>query len=286
MNILLIGHRGYLGSGLHAWFSHRHRVVGWDKDEDLFKLDANVLRQNRIDVVVNMSVMADRHSTRFLIDTPCDTVNVGGARHLAQILAGTDIMWIQMSTREVLGPVYTENDVEKTEAGYRPRFLVDENRPYAPANFYARSKIMAEFISESHPRSNILRLSTGYTDFDHTAASWVLVLLKNIAAGRPVSLTRGGEQFRDPVHTDDLGHLMELLYEKGVAGEKLHVGGGSENLISLREFVRCADPSAAIQETPGGDFGFAFDIARAHRLTGWQPSVRVRERIPHLMSTL
>ena len=280
MNILLIGHRGYLGKGLHNFFHRRHRVIGWDVQEDMFQLTPEILAKENIELVINLAVAADRKSPTFREGELTERINVGGARHLAKILKGTQIPWIQMSTREVLGPIYRESDVTRDAAGYHPKFLVAEEAAYLPPNFYGKSKVIAEFVSESHPFSNVIRLTTCYTDFDHPAGNWVVSLVKSAVQKRPVTLTQGGWQFRDPLHVDDLGRLMELLVEKKVSGEKIHAGGGEQNLITLREFVQRVDPQVAIQEAPGGDFGFAFDNRKATRLTGWQPAVLVRERIP------
>jgi nucleoside-diphosphate-sugar epimerase len=280
MNILLIGHEGYLGRGLHSYLSRKHRVIGWDKKEDLFNLDAATLARENVEMLINLSVMADRQGRGFALDSPCDRVNVGGARHIAGILKGSEISWIQMSTREVLGPVYGAKDVTKTKLGLRPKWLVSEEQPYAPVNFYGKSKIMSEFISESHPYSAVIRLTTCYTDYDHPAGNWVVSLVRAAVQGQPVGLTRGGEQFRDPLHIDDLGRLMELIHQKKAFGEKYHAGGGRKNLISLKEFVRLAEPEVKIRKTAGGDYGFAFDIRKAEKLTGWRPEILVRDRIP------
>ena len=280
MKIVLIGHEGYLGRGLFAYLARQNQVFGWDKKEDLFNLDAAYLARQGIDMVINLSVVADRQSAIFRVGEPTDTINVGGARHLAKILKGSEITWIQMSTREVLGPVYRREDVVETKAGFRGKFLVGEAAPYAPFNFYGKSKIMAEFISESHPYSNVIRLTTCYTDYDHPAGNWVVSLVRAAVQGKPVKLTQGGLQFRDPLHVDDLGRLMELLREKKVAGQKIHAGGGDSNMISLLEFVKIANPDVKVEAAPGGDFGFAFDIAKAAQLTGWAPQILVRERIP------
>jgi|SRR5882724_4288539 len=280
MNILLIGHEGYLGRGLHAYLARRHRVIGWDRKEDLFNLDAATLARENVEMLINLSVMADRQGRAFSLDSPCDRVNVGGVRHVAGILSGSEISWIQMSTREVLGPVYGPKDVTRTKAGLRPKWLVDEEQPYAPANFYGKSKVMAEFISEAHPHSAVIRLTTCYTDYDHAAGNWVVALIRAAVQGKPVTLTRGGEQFRDPLHVDDLGRLMELIHEKKAFGQKYHAGGGRSNLISLKEFVRVADPKVKILKATGGDYGFAFDNRKATQLTGWKPEILVRDRIP------
>jgi nucleoside-diphosphate-sugar epimerase len=286
MRILLIGHQGYLGAGLLSYFNRHHDAIGWDRQEDLFNLTATFLARERIDLLINLAVAADRTSSTFVVDAPTDKVNVQGARHLAKVLKGTEVAWFQMSTREVLGPVYNQHDVVETDAGYRPKFLVKEDFPYAPQNYYGKSKIVAEFISESHPRSDVIRLSTGYTDFDHPASNWVLALIRAALSGKPVSLTRAGLQFRDPLHTDDLGRLMELLFEKQVFLQKIHAGGGNENVISLREFVRIANPQAMIETVSGGDYGFAFDIGKATSLTGWRPKIQVRERIGVLVQNI
>jgi len=126
MKILLIGHKGYLGRGLHQYFKNNNEVVGWDVEDDLFTLTSDFLVKEKIEMVVNLSVVADRKSRVFIAGEMTDHINVGGARHLATILKGTEIMWIQMSTREVLGPVYTIDDVIVTDKGYSPKFLVNE----------------------------------------------------------------------------------------------------------------------------------------------------------------
>ena len=280
MNILLIGHEGYLGRSLLAYLSRIHRVIGWDKKEDIFQLNGSILARENIEVLINLSVMAEVQHKNFEIDTPSDEVNVMGARHIARILKGSQIAWFQFSTREVLSPVYSPDDVVKTDAGYRPKFLVDEGAPYAPRNRYGKSKIIAEFISESHPCSNVIRLSTPYNDNYHPTGGLILQLVKTVVEGRPVTLTRGGEQFRDPLHTDDLARLMEQLYDRKVFGEKIHAGGGEKNFISLREIVQLADPQVKIVQAAGGDYGFAYDIRKARELSGWEPRVLVRERIP------
>lgn len=279
-NILLIGHEGYLGRGLYSFLSRGHRVIGWDKKEDLFKLDASTLARERIELLINLAVIADRGTGAFKVDTPGDQVNVAGARHLAGILKGTGISWIQISTREVFGPVLKATDVTKTKSGLRPKWLISEEQPFAPTNPYGKSKLMGEFVSETHPQSAVIRLSTCYTNYDHPAGNWVVSLIKAAVHGKPVTLTRGGEQFRDPLHIDDLGRLMLLIHEKKAFGKKFNAGGGRKNLISLKEFVRVADPEVKIQRAKGGDYGFAFDNRKATKLTGWKPTILVRDRIP------
>lgn len=285
MKILILGHEGYIGRGLMDYFARKYQVIGWDKKEDLFQLSTCFLVREKIDVLVNLSLMADRSSAKYQIDTPGDHVNVEGARHLARILKGTKVKWFQFSTREVLGPVYTENDVKKTKWGYRPKFLVDETQPLRPINPYGKSKVMAEIISESHPYSNVIRLTTGYTDHDQPGG-WVIQLARAVCNDKQVKLSNGGDQFRDPVHTNDIACLIEKISEKEIYGEIFHAGGGSNNLISLKEFVTIIDPGVKIEKTEGGDFGFAFNIEKANKLTSWVPQVCIRKKALQLANII
>lgn len=280
MKILLIGHKGYLGRGLNEYFKRKNEVIGWDIEEDIFSLTTDFLLKERIEMIVNLAVAVDRKTPNYEVNSISDHVNVDGARHLVSILKGTEITWIQMSTREVLGPIYTAEDVISTENGYRPKFLVKEESPYVPFNLYGKSKIISEFISESHPYSNVIRLTTCYTDYDHPAGNWVVSLVRAAVNNKPVTLTQGGLQFRDPLHTDDLGRLMELLHEKKIYGHKIHAGGGNQNMICLKDFILKANPRANIENISGGDFGFAFDITKANELTGWNPQILVLDKIP------
>lgn len=279
MNILLIGHQGYLGSGLHAYLAPRHPVTGWGSRENLFSLSAAVLARESVEVIVNCAVRMDRISTAYQIPSPSDEVNVGGARHLASILKGSDILWFQISTKDVYGPVYGPGSILKVKAGYRPRFFVDDDRPLAPETVYAKSKLMAEFVSQSHARSNVIRLASCYTDFDHPRGNWVVNMIKAALDRRPVPVARDGRQFRDPLHVDDLGRLIERMAERNIVGQTLNAGGGRRNLVSIREFLHWVDPEARMEKIAGGDYGFAFSNRRARRLAGWSPRILFRERV-------
>ena len=280
MKIVLIGHRGYIGIGLNRYLTNNHDVVGWDIEEDIHKLTRDFLEENNINALINLAVIDARGSVNYQINTLAERVTIDGARHIANILSGSEISWFQLSTREVFGPVFGIDDVNLTESGYRPKFLVNEDFPFAPTNFYGKSKLVAEFISESHDKSNIIRLTTGYTDFENRIGGWMTGLVKSTLNIGEVTLTRGGLQFRDPLHTDDLGRLIEKLFENKIYGQKINAGGGSENLLSLNEFVKLVDPNVKVISADGGDYGFAFDVSKAFKLVGWKPQVLLRDKVP------
>ena len=53
-----------------------------------------------------------------------------------------------------------------------------------------------------------------------------------------------------------------------------------EDRVSLLEFVRRANSQVKIEKAPGGDYGFAFDSSKPKKLTGWEPQILIRDKIP------
>jgi len=44
----------------------------------------------------------------------------------------------------------------------------------------------------------------------------------------PISISHNGKQFRDPLHTDDLGRLIERIILKKLYGNTFNAGGDPE----------------------------------------------------------
>lgn len=283
MNILVIGNEGYIGVGLSACLGRRHRVFGWSRSQNLLKLHRSWLEQQEIDLVVNCAAVMERQGTVYNVAAASHQVNVEGVAHLVNIMKGTAIRLIQISTKDVFGQVYTADNIVDTVAGYRPRFLVNERQPFSPESVYAKSKLMSEYISESHPRASVIRLSTCYTEMFHWRGNWMMRFIRNALKGDPLDVTLNGKQFRDPLHVNDLGRLIEAVVVRDAFPLKINAGGGEGNVISLAEFIEAIGVPARVVFVPGGDYGFAFDNGLATSSTGWNPRLLVRERLPEMV---
>ena len=280
MNILLLGHEGYVGAGLFRYLSKYHQVIGWGRERDICSLNASIIADLKVTAVVNCAAIMDRRTSDFVIDSESDRVNVGGARALVSALEDRDIKLIQISTKDVFGSVYSRNDVEEEQYCYKPKFLVDDSQPFAPETIYAKTKLMSEFIVESHPQTVVIRLSSCYTDFDHHRGSWVVNIMKALLQRKPVTVTNTGKQFRAPLNADDLGRLIDCVLESEHWGVKINVGGGSDNIVSILQYIRMISPEAEMIETAGGDYGFAFNNRLAGELFGWKPQIPFASRVP------
>lgn len=280
MRILLIGHEGYVGSGLFHYLNRQHEVTGWGRQDDIYRLSSSILEDSKIKAVINCAAIIERTTSKFMAGSESDRVNIGGARALVNALKNRDIKLIQISTKDVFGSVYSRCDVEEENESYKPKFLVDDNHPFAPETIYAKTKLISEFIVESHPETVVIRLSSCYTDFYHHRGNWVVKITKDLLDGKPVTVTNNGKQFRDLLHVDDLGELIERVLESKHLGVKINAGGGPENTFSIRQVIGMIDPAVKIIETEGNDFGFTFNNRLAGELFGWKPRIAFRTRLP------
>jgi nucleoside-diphosphate-sugar epimerase len=289
MKVLLIGHEGYVGSRLYEELKAQgHLVKGWGSKENLFSLEARRIQELGIEAVVNCAAAFDRKSERLLAGSPSDWVNVEGVRHLVECLAGTRTRLVQISTKDVFGPVYGPADVIVEERRNLPRFLVDDDHPFRPRTAYGKSKLMGEYMTESHAFSTVIRLSTVYTEDAHRNMGWIGRMCSAYLAGERLRLSGDGKQFRDALHVSDLaeliGRVLSAPAEK-VGGVKLNAGGGPASTFSLLEFVELLSQGgnpAGVDFTPFEDLGFAFSNRVARELLGWSPRQVLRDRLPVL----
>jgi CDP-paratose 2-epimerase len=161
--------------------------------------------------------------------------------------------------------------------------LVNESQPFQPRTVYAKTKLMGEFIAESHPKTTIVRLSSGYTSQPHRRGNWILHFCRAAKAGSPVQITGSGKQLRDLLHANDLGRLLLLLQEKSAWGHKLNAGGGIANAFSVVEVLDMIDPSLPRKFVPGGDLGYVTDNSLARQLVGWEPALSFQAELALLL---
>jgi nucleoside-diphosphate-sugar epimerase len=272
MKILLTGHEGYLGSRLAEYFTERgHEVAGWGRRDDLYTISWAALDRIRPDLVINCATAANRVDTVYQLSSPDEKVNFFGTRALVAAMRARDIGLIHLSTKDVYGEVYTANDVREEGSRLVPRFAINEDQPFRPRTIYAKTKLMAEFIAEAHPKSTIIRLSSGYTSQPHRRGNWILHFCRAAKEKRAVRINGSGKQLRDPLHADDLAALLLLIQEKEAWGLKLNAGGGMASAHSVVEVLDLIDPNRPREFCPGGDLGYITDNGLATKLLGWKP---------------
>jgi dTDP-glucose 4,6-dehydratase len=177
-------------------------------------------------------------------------------------------MFVQISTDEVYGSVETGSSKE-TDA-------------LMPRNPYSASKAGADRLAYSYFATYglpvlITRASNNYGP--HQFPEKVIPLFVTHALDDvPLPLYGDGLNVRDWLHVDDHCRAVDLLLQKGAAGETYNIGGGNEvnNLeLTRRILALLGKPESLIRrvtDRPGHDRRYSLDCAKLRGL-GWSPQV-------------
>ena len=110
------------------------------------------------------------------------------------------------------------------------------------------------------------------------------LMMLNAIDGRPLPIYGDGGNVRDWLHVDDHCAGLLLVLDKGRAGEKYNIGGGSER-TNLQVVDGICDALDRLRPRPGGyrslktfvpdrpghDWRYAIDASKIRRELGWEP---------------
>ncbi len=209
-------------------------------------------------------------------------VNVGGTCVVADAAKRAGV------TRFVLassGAVYGDRGEAMRDTGYSEAHAAD-----APLSIYAASKRSAELVlhaaaANSDMAATVLRLFTVYGARGRPDMA-PYRFVRDIVAGKPLTVYGSGGAWRDYVHVDDVVacFLAAALDAPGRLGEQrvLNVAGGQA--VRLSDFIAAVEAACGKQasltrlpERAGDVGGTHADIRKAARELGWRPTVSLEE---------
>jgi len=279
LKILLVGGTGCLGRGLVKNLKLKsYNVIVWDKDQGMHNLSVLNLEDYGIDLIINLSVIANLKQKEVRIKDSDYLVNVIGLAHLVELSEITSIPLVHISTREVIGirnfQLNSSNKLHTTVLRE-----INETEPYMPTHSYGKTKLIGEFIMQGCTKGSVIRLNTCYTDEIQGGSGLIANLIRKSRQDSRVVLDNNGIAIRDPLHVNDLSSLILTVHSAQSYGEIFHAGGGSENILSLREICELSNSKVQIESGKiNDDFGFIMDIRKALDL-GWEPKIKFREWI-------
>lgn len=202
MKVLLLGHKGMLGSDLLAQFHYRHDVVGMDIGE-INITSASECRKAVAEVAPQLLINAAAYTNVDKCETAkeeCFAVNAEAVKNIAEACSGKNILIIHYSTDYV----FDGN-------GVRP---YPEDEPCNPVNTYGASKLAGEqYLCRLTDNYLIIRTAWLYgvkgKNFPQA------ILEKARSGGR---LTVVNDQTGSPTSTRDLAAATELLVDKNARG--------------------------------------------------------------------
>ncbi|GLH70648.1 dTDP-glucose 4,6-dehydratase [Geothrix rubra] len=308
--ILITGGAGFIGSNLvHRW--HRthpqDRIVVLDKltyAADRTQIDGLEGVELVVGDVQNLELarhLIERHGIRKVFhlaaESHVDRSITGPAAFIQTNVLGTFAMleaarqawagqkdgrFLHISTDEVYGSL-----------GETGKF--HEAMAYAPNSPYSASKAGSDHLVRAYHHTYGLNTvttncSNNYGPRQHPE-KLIPLAISRMAKGEPIPVYGDGQNVRDWLYVEDHCAALELVMEKGVAGETYCVGGDNEwkNLDLLHLLCDTVDTHLGrpegtsrklltfVKDRAGHDRRYAIDATRIQAMLGWKPDITFPE---------
>ena len=189
MNILLTGHKGFIGSSLIEALKINHTVTGIDLQDGIDLLTCEFPNVD-FDLIIHL---AGRSGVRESIKDPAAywMNNVEASRRLFERYPDTRILYASSSS------------------AYEPDL-----------NPYAASKYIMEELAERYPNTLGMRFHTVYSDNCPRDNMFFNKLLNNV-------LEYTTTHYRDFIHLEDVLDAIELLIDKNYVNGTIDIGTGN-----------------------------------------------------------
>jgi dTDP-glucose 4,6-dehydratase len=227
------------------------------------------------DAIVNFA--AESHVDRS-IHSPGEFINtdVYGTYVLLEAARDLGIRHLQISTDEVYGSI---------ESG-----SFSESSPLDPSSPYSASKAGGDLIVSAFHRTFgadalIVRASNNYGPRQHPEKLIPLAILN--ALGRdPIPVYGDGKQVRNWLLVDDFAAAIDLVLERGAAGEAYNAGGPDElaNLDVVRRILELTGGDEGliehVEDRLGHDRRYSLASEKLEAL-GWRAAIGFDDGIAH-----
>ena len=306
MKILVTGGAGFIGSNFIFYMRKKHpayELVCLDKltyagnletlasvmDKPHFRFIRadiadreavyGIFEAERPDVVVNFA--AESHVDRSIEDPGIFLkTNVLGTQVLLDACRKYGIQrYHQVSTDEVYGDLPLD----------RPDLFFTEQTPLHTSSPYSASKASADLLCNAYQRTygmpiTISRCSNNYGPYQFPE-KLIPLMIANALADKPLPVYGEGLNVRDWLYVEDHCAAIDLILEKGKAGQVYNIGGHNEmrNIDIVKLICKAlGKPESLIThvtDRKGHDMRYAIDPAFIHEELGWLPETRFEEGI-------
>ncbi|MFD9891224.1 dTDP-glucose 4,6-dehydratase [Amycolatopsis sp. NPDC059027] len=231
--------------------------------------DAVLVRELMLGVDLVVHFAAESHVDRSILGA-ADFVlaNVLGTQTLLQAASEAGVgKFVHISTDEVYGSI--------DEGSWSEDHALEPNSPYSASK--ASSDLMARAFSRTHGLPVcITRCSNNYGPYQFPEKV-IPLFVTNLLDGLKVPLYGDGLNVRDWLHVDDHCQGIQLVADRGRAGEIYNIGGGTE--LTNRELTgRLLDALGAgwdsvepVEDRKGHDRRYSVDITKIRTELGYAP---------------
>ena len=182
--------------------------------------------KNKIDTIVHFA--AESHADRS-IHGPDEFINTNIVGTHTLLKAAKKI-WLDKNHQNHRFHHISTDEVYGSLKSYDPPFT--ETTPYAPNSPYAASKAASDHLVRAYHKTyglqvTISNCSNNYGPYQFPE-KLIPLFITNIIHGKPLPVYGDGKQIRDWLYVDDHNLGVDLILEKGKAGETYNIGGNNE----------------------------------------------------------
>ena len=202
MRILLLGHKGMLGSDLLLKLNLQHEVVGMDKEEiDIVSADEceKAIKETKPDILINAAAYTNVDGCETAKEE-CFAVNAEAVKNIAEVCRNKNIRIIHFSTDYVFDGT-----------GTRP---YKEDDRCNPINAYGESKLAGDRYLKSLADDYLL-IRTSWL-YGVKGKNFVQTILEKAKTTPMLSVV--DDQVGSPTYTKDLAVAVDLLINQNLKG--------------------------------------------------------------------
>lgn len=156
---------------------------------------------------------------------------------------------------------------------------------------YGVSKLVGDLYTQEYAhiygmRTAVFRMSCiyGQRQFGFEDQGWVAWFIIASLLGKKVTIFGDGKQVRDLLYAEDVARAYDCFIQGKQSHALVNIGGGTENTISLLEFVNkiknITGKELKVQFAdwrPSDQKVYISDISKAKKILGWKPEISVEQ---------
>lgn len=304
-NVLVTGAAGFIGANFAEYFVNKYpdyNVIVLDKltyagnmdnlkkimdkitfvkgDICDFELMLDLFKKYDINGVIHFA--AESHVDNSIKNPFVFTqANVTGTHTLLEVAKrtwgeGSKNKFVHISTDEVYGSL--------GEEGY-----FSETSPIKPSSPYSSSKASSDLIALAYKETykmniNVTNCSNNYGPYQHNE-KLIPHMIKLALNNEKLPVYGTGKNIRDWLYVEDHCEAIDLVFHKGVSGERYNIGGHNEKRnieivkLILKRLGKSEDLIEYVEDRKGHDYRYAIDPTKISKELGWLPKTKFEDGI-------
>ena len=304
-NVLVTGAAGFIGANFAEYFVNKHpdyNVIVLDKltyagnmdnlkkvidkitfvqgDICDFEFILDLFKKYDINGVIHFA--AESHVDNSIKNPFVFTqTNVIGTHTLLEAAKqvwgeGSPNKFVHISTEEVYGSL--------GEEGY-----FTETSPIKPSSPYSSSKASSDLVALAYKETfkmnvNVTNCSNNYGPYQHNE-KLIPHMIKLALNNEKLPVYGEGTNIRDWLFVEDHCEAIDLVFHKGIAGERYNIGGHNERRniqivkLILERLGKSEDLIQHVEDRKGHDYRYAIDPTKIKNELGWYPKTKFEDGI-------